>query len=61
MSADGWMSIEELVLVVQDRVDAESLDWLSPFNGHPGHLTRPRQHEQYAVLSRLRGLHLTGT
>ncbi|WP_297749698.1 ABC-ATPase domain-containing protein [uncultured Tessaracoccus sp.] len=58
--ADGQNSIEELVLAVQERVDAESLDWVSPFNGHPGHLTRPRQHELHAALSRLRGLHLAG-
>lgn len=58
---DGRMSIEDLVLMVQDRVDAENLDWLSPFSGHPGHLTRPRRHELHAALSRLRSLHLIGT
>ncbi|MGP5390271.1 ABC-ATPase domain-containing protein [Glutamicibacter arilaitensis] len=57
--ADGRMSVEELVLAVQDHVDAEGLDWLSPFSGHPGHLTRPRRHELHAALSRLRSLGLT--
>ena len=48
--ADGRMSIEDLVLAVQDRLDAEGLDWLSPCSGHPGHLTRPRPHELHAAL-----------
>lgn len=58
--ADDRISIEGLTRAVQDRVDAEGLDWLSPFSGHPGHLARPRQYELYAALSRLRGLGLTG-
>ena len=59
--ADGRMSIRDLILTVEGRIDTDGLDWLSPFNGHPGHLARPRHYELHAALNRLRGLCLTGT
>jgi len=59
--ADGRMSIRDLILAVEGRIDTDGLDWLSPFNGHPGHLARPRHYELHAALNRLRGLCLTGT
>ncbi|WP_172797079.1 ABC-ATPase domain-containing protein [Devriesea agamarum] len=58
---DGELSITELVRAVQDRIDREGLDWLSPFQGHPGHLARPRTHELHAAINRYRGLTLKGT
>ncbi|RRD49398.1 ABC-ATPase domain-containing protein [Arachnia propionica] len=56
--ADRDLPLPEAVAEVCRRIDEEGLDWLSPFRGHPGHLTRPRPHEIHAAVNRYRGLRL---
>ncbi|WP_139738644.1 ABC-ATPase domain-containing protein [Actinomyces wuliandei] len=49
-------SLFEAVDAVLRRIDRDGLDWLSPYRGHPGHLTRPRRHELHAAVNRYRRL-----
>ncbi|WP_221620275.1 ABC-ATPase domain-containing protein [Arachnia propionica] len=52
------MSLAEVVVEIGRRIDEHGLDWLSPFQGHPGHLARPRRHDIHAAVNRYRRLRL---
>lgn len=56
--ADGRRTVAEIVEELLHRMDAQGLDSLSPHQGHPGALARPRRHELHAALNRHRGLRL---
>ena len=53
---DDQMSLPEAVTALEQRIDAEGLDWLSPHRGHPGQLARPRRYEIQAAVNRYRDL-----
>lgn len=56
--ADGRRTVAEIVEELLHRMDAQGLDALSPHQGHPGAMARPRRHELHAALNRHRGLRL---
>ncbi|GAA3063583.1 MULTISPECIES: ABC-ATPase domain-containing protein [Actinomycetes] len=56
--ADGRRTVAEIVEELLHRMDTQGLDSLSPHQGHPGALARPRRHELHAALNRHRGLRL---
>ncbi|GAB3193009.1 ABC-ATPase domain-containing protein [Nesterenkonia suensis] len=56
--ADGRRSVAEIVEELIRRMDDRGLDALSPHDGHPGAMARPRRHELHAALNRHRGLQL---
>ncbi|MGQ7786191.1 ABC-ATPase domain-containing protein [Nesterenkonia sp. K-15-9-6] len=56
--ADGRRTMAEIVEELLRRMDAQGLDALSPHQGHPGAMARPRRHELHAALNRHRGLRL---
>lgn len=58
-AADGRRSLSSLVQDLDERVEEDGLDVLSPHRGHPGHLARPRPLELHAALNRYRGLTLS--
>ena len=54
---DGRTSIREIVARLEDDVDKDGLDVISPFrNGHPGDYALPRAQEVAAALNRAPGL-----
>lgn len=56
--ANGVQDITELIRALNNQIDAEGLEVLSPRGGHPGHLARPRVHELHAAVNRYRRLQL---
>lgn len=56
--ATRGMPVPEAVAEITRRIEEHGLDWLSPFEGHPGHLARPRPHEIHAAVNRYRRLRL---
>ncbi|MDZ5077164.1 ABC-ATPase domain-containing protein [Nesterenkonia sp. HG001] len=56
--ADGRRSVAEIVEELIRRMDADGLDALSPHDGHPGAMARPRRYEFHAALNRHRSLRL---
>lgn len=55
---DDAVSLAEAITELLRRIDAEGLDMLSPYRGHPGHLARPRRQEIHAAINRYRHLQL---
>ncbi|AMS06556.1 ATPase [Acidipropionibacterium acidipropionici] len=55
---DGTIGIVEATARIDELIDAEGLDALSGFRGHPGFLARPRTFEIGAALNRYRDLRL---
>ncbi|AXE39483.1 ABC-ATPase domain-containing protein [Acidipropionibacterium virtanenii] len=55
---DGHLGIDDAVARIDAMIEAEGLDRLSGFRGHPGFLARPRIFEIRAALDRYRGLRL---
>ena len=55
---DDAVSLAEAITELLRRIDAEGLDMLSPYRGHPGHLARPRRQELHAAINRYRHLQL---
>ncbi|MBO9350132.1 MAG: ATPase, partial [Thermomicrobium sp.] len=53
---DGKRALSAILDLVDEVVDREGLDILSPYRGHPGDLARPRRYELAAALNRLRSL-----
>ncbi len=51
-------SIREALQRVEEDLDEQGLDIISPFSGHPGDFARPRMMEVAAALNRLRSLRL---
>ncbi|MDO5067651.1 MAG: ABC-ATPase domain-containing protein [Propionibacteriaceae bacterium] len=52
------LPLSEAVDEITRRIDEHGLDWLSPHQGHPGHLARPRPHDIHAAINRYRRLQL---
>ncbi|MEE8125639.1 MAG: ABC-ATPase domain-containing protein [Nitrospirales bacterium] len=58
---NGKATVRQMVEALQEIIDRDGLDTLSPFPGeekHPGNFARPRNFELAAVLNRLRSVHL---
>lgn len=53
------LSIADAVAQLEQRIDEQGLDTLSPRRGHPGVLARPRRHEIHAAVNRYRHLRLS--
>jgi predicted ABC-class ATPase len=59
--ADGKTPIAELLDTIEQLIDTEGIDALSPFahgGRHPGNLARPRRYEIAAALNRLRTIRM---
>jgi len=55
------LTVRQVVESLQDIIDCDGLDVLSPFpdrEQHPGNFARPRNFELVAVLNRLRSVHM---
>lgn len=53
---DGKRTLREILDLIDETIDREGLDVLSPHRGHPGDFARPRRYELAAALNRLRTL-----
>ncbi|MDW7982350.1 MAG: ABC-ATPase domain-containing protein [Thermomicrobium sp.] len=53
---DGQRTLAEVLDALEEAIEREGLDLLSPFRGHPGDFARPRRYELAAALNRLRTL-----
>lgn len=53
---DGKRTISDILDLLDEVIDREGLDVLSPYRGHPGDYARPRRYELAAALNRLRTL-----
>lgn len=53
---DGSRTLPEALDQLEDAIDAEGLDAIAPYSGHPGLFARPRRHEIMAAVNRFRGL-----
>lgn len=55
---DGKHSLMQLIDELCSEIDAHGIDVLSPHDGHPGILARPRKQEIFAAVNRYRKLKL---
>lgn len=58
---DGGKTLAEILLEIEQELDAESLDCLDPFRRagrHPGNFARPRKFEIAAAMNRFRSLRI---
>ena len=53
---DGRRTLSEVLDALEQVIDRQGLDVLSPHRGHPGDYARPRRYELAAALNRLRTL-----
>ncbi len=53
---DEEMTLSEAVDRIYEKIEADGLDGISPFDGHPGNMALPRKQEFCAAINRYRGL-----